>query len=303
MDAWDGESETVNKLNSLHGSSPKWTFLAISCTAFVHALFFLFMLFLCSESVLNCIWGHVFSLDTDDKVAAKLNLASWQLHMPIGCSTILIRVEGSDGLRCSCSVFLGFSFLFWILLASWQPWHMTKDENVHFLANSDAWKLRSYCNGLIIPKWQSDASARNCYALPEQRLRSLMEVTVECQVHRVEVCWRRLVWREFMGNVSWHVRIPRCQYSGRWYCTADDTLLMDSHCLGFSQYRLVIDSIVYVARHCVSHRWRSGCPTCRGNISSSQDQKRSWIFWDADGDKKHDRIKSDMAKNMAKGRP
>lgn len=36
---------------------------------------------------------HVFSLDTDDKVAAKLNLASWQLHMPIGCSTILIRDE------------------------------------------------------------------------------------------------------------------------------------------------------------------------------------------------------------------
>ena len=137
----DGESETVKKLNSLHGSSPKWTFFAISCTAFVHALFFLFMFFFwCSESVLNCIWGHVFSLDTDDKVAAKLNLASWQLHMPIGCSTILIRVEGSDGLGVSCSVFLGFSFLFWILLASWQPWHMTKDENVHFLANSD-WRV------------------------------------------------------------------------------------------------------------------------------------------------------------------
>lgn len=60
-----------------------------------------------------CIfWGQVFSLDTDrEKVAAKLNLASWQLHMPIGCSTILITVKGSDRFRFSCLVFLGFSFL------------------------------------------------------------------------------------------------------------------------------------------------------------------------------------------------
>ena len=141
-------------------------------------LYMLFSFFSCFFCVLNQFWiafeAMCFPWTLTTKSSAKLNLASWQLHMPIGCSTILIRVEGSDGLRFSCSVFLGFSFLFWILLASWQPWHMTKDENVHFLANSDAWKLRSYCNGLIIPKWQSDASARNCYALPEQRLRSLM---------------------------------------------------------------------------------------------------------------------------------
>eukprot|EP00434_Breviolum_minutum_P000963 symbB.v1.2.000847.t1/scaffold37.1/size397765/19 len=34
---------------------------------------------------------HIFSLDTDQqKVAAKLNLASWRLHLPPGCSVVLI---------------------------------------------------------------------------------------------------------------------------------------------------------------------------------------------------------------------
>lgn len=37
--------------------------------------------------------GHIFSLQMDGKIAAKLNLKSWKLHMPSGCSEVLITVR------------------------------------------------------------------------------------------------------------------------------------------------------------------------------------------------------------------